>query len=39
MTQLLQQVKSDPSRAGAMLMLFSLIYDVLHALGPGYAKW
>ena len=38
MTQLLQQVKTDPRQAGAMLMLFSLVYGVLHALGPGHGK-
>ncbi|WP_239954187.1 nickel/cobalt transporter [Pantoea sp. Z09] len=38
MTQLLQQVKTDPRQAGAMLMLFSLAYGVLHALGPGHGK-
>lgn len=38
MTQLLQQVKTDPRQAGTMLMLFSLAYGVLHALGPGHGK-
>lgn len=35
---LLQQVKADPQRAGITLMLFSLSYGVLHALGPGHGK-
>lgn len=38
MTQLLQQVKAEPDSAGGMLMLFSLAYGVLHALGPGHGK-
>lgn len=38
MTQLLQQVKTAPGQAGGMLVLFSLAYGVLHALGPGHGK-
>ncbi|RPE02296.1 nickel/cobalt transporter [Candidatus Pantoea deserta] len=38
MTQLLQQVKAEPDQAGGMLVLFSLAYGVLHALGPGHGK-
>jgi len=38
MTQLLQQVKAEPDSAGGMLVLFSLAYGVLHALGPGHGK-
>ncbi|MDZ7277662.1 nickel/cobalt transporter [Pantoea eucrina] len=38
MSQLLQQVAAQPDRAGATLLLFSLAYGVLHALGPGHGK-
>lgn len=38
MTQLLQQVAEQPQQAGMTLMLFSLTYGVLHALGPGHGK-
>ncbi|WON75890.1 nickel/cobalt transporter [Serratia sp. UGAL515B_01] len=38
MATLLQQVKSAPHEAGAALMLFSLGYGILHALGPGHGK-
>lgn len=38
MTGLLQQVVSHPHKAGLTLMGFSLVYGVLHALGPGHGK-
>jgi len=38
MTGLLQQVASNPHQAGLALMGFSLLYGVLHALGPGHGK-
>lgn len=38
MTMLLQQVASHPHQAGLTLMSFSLLYGVLHALGPGHGK-
>lgn len=38
MATLLQQVKAAPHQAGVALMLFSLSYGVLHALGPGHGK-
>ncbi|WP_428943772.1 nickel/cobalt transporter [Pantoea sp. FN060301] len=38
MTALLQQVAVHPHQAGITLMGFSLIYGVLHALGPGHGK-
>ena len=38
MTQLLQQVAEQPHQAGMSLVIFSLIYGVLHALGPGHGK-
>ncbi|THB84247.1 nickel/cobalt transporter [Pantoea allii] len=38
MTQLLQQVSEQPHKAGLSLVIFSLIYGVLHALGPGHGK-
>ncbi len=38
MTALLQQVASHPHQAGLSLMGFSLMYGVLHALGPGHGK-
>ncbi|WP_158780525.1 nickel/cobalt transporter [Pantoea sp. BAV 3049] len=38
MTALLQQVATHPHQAGLALMGFSLIYGVLHALGPGHGK-
>ncbi|CAK9885638.1 MAG: hypothetical protein XXXJIFNMEKO3_02044 [Candidatus Erwinia impunctatus] len=38
MAALLQQVSSQPQQAGVMLVGFSLLYGVLHALGPGHGK-
>lgn len=38
MTALLQQVASRPHQVGLTLMGFSLIYGILHALGPGHGK-
>lgn len=38
MAQLLLQVKAAPHQVGLLLMLFSLIYGVLHAVGPGHGK-
>ncbi len=38
MTVLLQQVASHPHQAGVTLMGFSLLYGILHALGPGHGK-
>ncbi|CNH59154.1 Ni2+-Co2+ transporter (NiCoT) family protein [Yersinia aldovae] len=38
MAQLLQQVKANPQQTGLALMMFSLIYGVLHAVGPGHGK-
>ncbi|WP_127960214.1 nickel/cobalt transporter [Serratia microhaemolytica] len=38
MAVLLQQVKAAPQQAGLTLLLFSLGYGVLHALGPGHGK-
>lgn len=38
MTALLQQVASHPHQAGFTLMGFSLLYGILHALGPGHGK-
>lgn len=38
MTQLLQQVAEQPHQAGLSLVIFSLLYGVLHALGPGHGK-
>ncbi|WP_337020825.1 nickel/cobalt transporter [Pantoea anthophila] len=38
MTQLLQQVAEQPQQAGLSLVIFSLLYGVLHALGPGHGK-
>lgn len=38
MTQLLQQVAEQPHQAGMSLVIFSLLYGVLHALGPGHGK-
>ncbi|MCS3463313.1 MULTISPECIES: nickel/cobalt transporter [Citrobacter] len=38
MSGLLKAVASNPTRAGGSLLLFSFIYGVLHALGPGHGK-
>lgn len=35
---LLQQVKANPQKAGLTLMGFSLIYGIVHAIGPGHGK-
>lgn len=38
MSSLLKGVAADPTRAGGALLLFSFLYGVLHALGPGHGK-
>lgn len=38
MSALLKGVAADPTRAGGALLLFSFLYGVLHALGPGHGK-
>lgn len=38
MSGLLQAVAADPARAGGSLLLFSTLYGILHALGPGHGK-
>lgn len=38
MSGLLKAVVANPTRAGGSLLLFSFIYGVLHALGPGHGK-
>ena len=38
MSALLKRVAENPTRAGGSLLLFSFIYGVLHALGPGHGK-
>ncbi len=38
MAGLLLQVRRDPRQAGTGLLLFSLGYGVLHAVGPGHGK-
>ncbi|TCV92223.1 nickel/cobalt transporter [Biostraticola tofi] len=38
LTQLLQQVERHPQQAGGPLLLFSLVYGILHAVGPGHGK-
>ncbi|NDL65731.1 nickel/cobalt transporter [Acerihabitans arboris] len=38
MAQLMQQVQLDPGRYGGALLLFSLTYGILHAVGPGHGK-
>ncbi len=38
LSSLLHQVAENPARAGWSLLSFSLVYGVLHALGPGHGK-
>lgn len=38
LAEILQQVKIHPAQAGLSLTLFSLIYGVIHAVGPGHGK-
>nr|WP_318384707.1 nickel/cobalt transporter [uncultured Enterobacter sp.] len=38
MSGLLKRVAQNPGGAGGSLLLFSLVYGVLHALGPGHGK-
>lgn len=38
LANLLQQVKVSPATTGMSLVLFSLIYGVIHAAGPGHGK-
>ena len=38
MSGLLKAVAANPARAGGSLLLFSFLYGVLHALGPGHGK-
>lgn len=38
MAELLQHVHADPHQAGWTLMGFSLVYGVIHAVGPGHGK-
>ncbi|WP_341517071.1 nickel/cobalt transporter [Citrobacter gillenii] len=38
MSGLLKAVAANPTRTGGSLLLFSFIYGVLHALGPGHGK-
>ncbi|MEQ9910792.1 nickel/cobalt transporter [Pectobacterium polaris] len=38
MSHLLQMVEQQPHQAGLSLMMFSLVYGVLHAVGPGHGK-
>ena len=38
MSALLKAVASRPAQAGGSLLLFSFLYGVLHALGPGHGK-
>ncbi|RLM26341.1 nickel transporter [Brenneria alni] len=38
MSQLLQMVEAQPHQAGFSLLIFSLVYGVLHAVGPGHGK-
>ncbi|MEG3134018.1 nickel/cobalt transporter [Rouxiella sp. T17] len=38
LAEILQQVKTHPAKAGLSLTLFSLLYGVIHAVGPGHGK-
>lgn len=38
MIAVLQRVAQQPGQAGATLLGFSLLYGILHALGPGHGK-
>ena len=38
MSRLLKAVAENPIQAGGALLLFSFVYGVLHALGPGHGK-
>jgi len=38
MSALLKAVEENPTKAGGSLLLFSFVYGVLHALGPGHGK-
>jgi ABC-type nickel/cobalt efflux system permease component RcnA len=38
MSTLLKAVAENPTKAGGTLLLFSFVYGVLHALGPGHGK-
>lgn len=38
MSGLLKAVAANPGQAGMTLLLFSFVYGVLHALGPGHGK-
>ncbi|GAB2935406.1 nickel/cobalt transporter [Hafnia psychrotolerans] len=38
LANLLQRVKASPHQAGLTLMGFSLIYGIIHAVGPGHGK-
>ena len=38
MSTLLKAVAENPARAGGSLLIFSFVYGVLHALGPGHGK-
>lgn len=38
MVVLLQEVQGNPHHYGATLLLFSFVYGILHAIGPGHGK-
>lgn len=38
MSGLLKSVAENPGKTGGSLLLFSFVYGVLHALGPGHGK-